>query len=49
MLSSPIPVISYNRPDLLKVSLESLKQQSFPVDPKSVALFQDNSDTANDA
>lgn len=49
MLTYPVAVISYNRPDLLKVFLESLKRQSFPVDPKNIALFQDNGDPANDA
>jgi SAM-dependent methyltransferase len=48
MISRPVAVLSYNRPQLLKAFLESLKEQSVPVDPQNIALFQDNGDAAND-
>lgn len=37
----PVAVLSFKRPSLLKLVLESLRSQSAAVDPKNVILFQD--------
>lgn len=42
MTDHPIAVISYNQPDLLRAFLASLKEQTCPVNPARVALFQDH-------
>lgn len=48
MIDRPVAVMSYNRPELLGRFLESLKQQTIPLNPKNIALFQDFGDPAND-
>ncbi len=47
-MSSPIAVMSFNRPQLLEKVLESLNGQTQKVDPSSVHLFQDGAPAGSD-